>query len=91
MANEVTVFEQQTVRIAVPIMVTPFLEKQTVSIGAASANFGLSTAMITVNTTTACKVEIGPNADGTGHTIPIAANTHYHFSVVPGHRLYAVA
>lgn len=92
MANEVEVFEMIAPRGDRPVRPVPFLEKQVLSIaGAASADFGPSTAMVTINTNTACRLEFGNAPDGSGDTFPIEADTLYDFDVVPGTKVIAVA
>lgn len=96
MANEVEVFEQAAMRGVAPIRIMPPLAKQTLSIGGAvSAAFNRSTVIITVVTTTACRVEFsvaaGTDPAGSGMTFPIAANTPYDFAVIAGRKVIAVA
>lgn len=92
MANEVRVFEQQTLRGNIQIRTAPFLEQQVLSIGGAvSAGFSLSTSLITVVTSVACSVDIGTAPTGAVVKFPLAANQPYDFSVIPGHKIIVVA
>lgn len=96
MANEVEVFELHAPSSGAPVRPMPPIAKQTLSIGgAASAGFNRSTAMVTIVTTTACRVQFSPAAgttpDGSTATFPLAANVPYDFEAVAGRKVIAVA
>jgi hypothetical protein len=88
MANECKVFEQTLPRSPnAPIRTAPFRAWHELSTTVTSAAFGGSTHMITVVSSLAGTVEIAANPTGTGPLFPIAANTPYDFSVIPGHKI----
>lgn len=94
MADEVTVIETQEPRHnnAGSVMKVPPLTSQSIDIaGAASAAFQGGTTMVWISSTTACKLEFGPDPDGNGDLIPIAASTLVPFDVQAGHKVIAVA
>lgn len=96
MANEVEVFELAALRGDVPARPMPPIAKQVLTIGGAvSAGFNAGTLIVTIITTTACRVVFstvaGVDPTGAGITFPLAANTAYDFAVIPGRKVIAVA
>ncbi len=99
MANEVTVLELQGLRGDAAVRPMPPLKKQVLSIGGAvSTAFLGGTAMVSIYTTTACKIEFSkldgtaPNGAGAGSGVfPIPATTWVDFSVRAGDQVIAVA
>ena len=96
MANEVEVFELGGAPGGHPVRSMPPIAKQTLSIGGAvSAAFNRGASIVTIVTTTACRVEFsvraGTDPAGSGMTFPLAANVPYDFHVVAGRKVIAVA
>lgn len=96
MANEVTVIEQVGRRGVNSVMVTPFLNVQTLDLDELSDAFTDSTEIVSISTTTACSLEFSnqdqtdPDGAGAGSgVIPLAAGQYHDFAVRAGDKVFA--